>query len=394
MPKVNPKVLVWARETAGLSLESAAHALDLKDTRTKTGAEKLAAYESGVETPTRQLLGKMALKYRRSLLVFYLDAPPQKGDRGQDFRALPGGHTENDALLDALIRDLKSRQALVKSLLEEEESEPLAFVASASMNQGVETVAENIRSTIKFDLFRFRSSRTVEDAFSYLRDQIEAIGIFVLLAGNLGSHHSRIPVETFRGFASADRVAPFIVINDQDAKSAWSFTALHEIAHLWLGTTGVSGTSLESNIEVFCNEVAGSLLLPSAEMDELRGIQSVPFPEVVNRISSFAAKRHVSRAMVAYKLFRVHGIGEATWQELRDHFRKEWQEGQLPKSEQGKSAESGPSYYTVRRHRLGKALLRLVRSSVDAGTLTPTKAGKVLGVKPTNVAPLLKDLSV
>lgn len=31
MPKVNPKLLTWARETAGLSLEEAAHAIDLND---------------------------------------------------------------------------------------------------------------------------------------------------------------------------------------------------------------------------------------------------------------------------------------------------------------------------------------------------------------------------
>jgi len=37
---------------------------------------------------------------------------------------------------------------------------------------------------------------------------------------------------------------PFIVINDQDARAAWSFTALHEVAHLGLGTTGVSPASI------------------------------------------------------------------------------------------------------------------------------------------------------
>lgn len=394
MPAVNPKVLIWARETAGLSLEAAARALDLNDTQTKTGKEKLAAFEAGKEFPTRQLLLKMSNKYRRSLLVFYLDTPPVKGDRGQDFRALPGGHSEDDVLLDALIRDLKSRQALVRSLLEDEDAEKIAFIGSANMTQGAEIVAQNIRSVIGFSLEKFRAGRTAEDAFSYLRDRIESVGIFVLLAGNLGSHHTKIPIETFRGFAIADPTAPFIVVNDQDAKSAWSFTALHETTHLWLGTTGVSGTSTEATIEKFCNDVAGTLLLPALEMQELHRIQSLPLADAVNQISIFAKARKVSRAMVAYKLLRLRSIDEVTWHELNASFRQEWIEGQAKKNEKDKPIEGGPNYYVVRRHRLGKALLRLVRSLVNTGTLTPTKAGKVLGVKPRNVEPLLKDLSV
>jgi hypothetical protein len=43
----------------------------------------------------------------------------------------------------------------------------------------------------------------------------------------------------------------------------------------------------------------------------------------------------------------------------------------------------------VRRHRVGSALLGLVRRSLDDGTITYTKAGRVLGVKPRNVEPLL-----
>jgi hypothetical protein len=40
------------------------------------------------------------------------------------------------------------------------------------------------------------------------------------------------PVDVLRGFAIADPTAPFIVINDQDARPAWAFTAVHDLAHL------------------------------------------------------------------------------------------------------------------------------------------------------------------
>jgi hypothetical protein len=41
MPAINPSLLVWARETAGLSLRDAAAAIKLNAARGKTGAERL-----------------------------------------------------------------------------------------------------------------------------------------------------------------------------------------------------------------------------------------------------------------------------------------------------------------------------------------------------------------
>ncbi|HEY0601879.1 MAG TPA: ImmA/IrrE family metallo-endopeptidase [Herpetosiphonaceae bacterium] len=393
MPAINPEILIWARETAGLSLEAAAHSLGFSNTRNKTAAEKLAVFESGEEEPSRQLLQKMSQRYRRSLLAFYLSAPPKRGDRGQDFRSVRGGQAGSDnALLDTLIRELKTKQSIVKSLLEDEEAEPLRFIGSMHMDDGAEAVAQSIQSTTGFSLTRFRAAKNGEDAFSYLRNRMEAIGIFVLLAGNLGTHHTAIPIEIFRGFAIADSIAPFVVVNDQDATSARCFTVLHEVVHLWLGTTGVSSTSTETRIEQFCNDVAGEVLLPTEELRELHIVQSVPLSDALAILNEFATARHISRAMVAYKLFRTGNIKEGKWRELDTGIRQEWEE--LQRQGKEKRSEGGPSYYVVRRHRLGPALLSLVTRSVNEGTLTPTKAGKVLGVKPRNVDPLLQGRSI
>ena len=61
------------------------------------------------------------------------------------------------------------------------------------------------------------------------------------LAGDLGSYHTELSADVFRGFAISDKVAPFIVINDKDARAARSFTLVHELAHIWLDESGVSG---------------------------------------------------------------------------------------------------------------------------------------------------------
>lgn len=389
--KINPQVLTWARETAGLSVEDAARQLGFADTRKRTAGERLQALESGAEEPTRSILQKMAERYRRSLLVFYLKEPPPTGDRGKDFRTVPGAQPPlYNPLLDALIRDIRKRQDIVRAVQEELEAPPVDFVGAASLNNTVEDLAKRITERLQFSLEEFRRQPKPNDAFAYLRRKIEASGAFVLLLGDLGSHHTKVSVDIFRGFAVADPVAPFIVINDQDARAAWSFTAFHELAHLWLGATGVSGDSVEARIERFCNDVAGEILLPTAEVTKmLAGLRRASLADAIEAVTAFANERNISRPMVAYKLFRAEVITETAWRKLADHFRDQWRKSQIKEEQTEASKKGGPNYYVVRRHRLGDALLDLVRGSLGEGILTPTKAGLVLGVKPRNVDPLL-----
>jgi Zn-dependent peptidase ImmA (M78 family) len=390
MPALNPEILEWARETAGLSREDAARAIDLKEARGISGAERLAALEAGSEAPSRPLLLRMTKAYRRSLLVFYLEKPPKKGDRGKDFRTLPDGapHLYNPAL-DALIRDIRGRQSIIRSLLEDSEAEKLQFIGSATTGVPEAELAQHIVRTVKFDLAEFRRQDSIDDAFTYLRFRLEDAGIFVLLLGNLGSHHSNISVDTFRGFALADDIAPLAVVNDNDAASARSFTALHEVVHLWLGDTGVSGWTTELAVEQYCSDVAARVLLDPAELNELGGISRLQFDEQVEEITRFAHGRKISRAMVAYRLFRARAITRRNWDELKKHFREAWLAHKEREALKKASKKNGPSYYVVRRHRIGKALLGLAGRSLGEGLLTYTRAARLLGVKARNVAPLL-----
>jgi Zn-dependent peptidase ImmA (M78 family) len=334
------------------------------------------------------LLVKMAKAYRRPLLVFYLSQPPKVADRGQDFRTLPGKDRYNPDL-DALIRDIKARQGLVRSILEDEEAETLDFVGAATMDVPAKELAVRIAQKFEFNLREYRAEKTSEAAFAYLRARIEAAGVFVLLLGNLGSHHTNIPVEIFRGFASADPLAPMIVINDQDTKLAWSFTALHELVHLWLGSTGVSGSDTTDRIEQYCNDVAGEILLPAEELKVFSNLSS--FERTVAAIAEYAPQWRVSQTMVAYKLYRTGKVGRTMWSNLNTHFYDEFLAFKQKQSEKQKASESGPNYYVVKRHRVGSALLGLVRRALDEGNITYTKASRVLGVKPRNVEPLLSS---
>jgi Zn-dependent peptidase ImmA (M78 family)/transcriptional regulator with XRE-family HTH domain len=388
MPRVNPEILSWARETAGLSRDEAVEKLGINDARGVAAVDRLAAIESGAAEPSRPLLLKMARHYRRPLVTFYMSAPPRKGDRGEDFRNVPNRHTSSEALVDALVRDIRARQSMVRAVLvDDEDAKPLPFIGSMTMSDGAGAVLASIRRTIRLDLAEFRAQVSPEVAFALLRSRVEATGVFVLLIGNLGSHHTAIDVEAFRGFALSDEIAPFIVLNDQDASAAWSFTLIHELAHLWLGTTGVSGAFADAQIERFCNDVAGAFLLPASELSAVGVNRGTDRATAVRLIGDFAEERHLSRSMVAYSLLRAGFLTEGTWRALNGLFEAQWRRSRHAR--RGKPEGPGPNYYIVRRHRLGSALLRFVSRNVSEGVLTPTKASKVLGVNPRSVAPLL-----
>jgi Zn-dependent peptidase ImmA (M78 family)/DNA-binding XRE family transcriptional regulator len=379
----NPDLFQWARMTSGLQLEDAARAIGVV-------SHSLAAFEAGEKEPSRTTLSKMAKVYRRSLITFYLPTPPVKGDRGEDFRTVAEDRTvEADADVDALVRDLRVRQRLIRSVLEDDEDvDPLAFVGSASVDVGVKALTGLIEQQLGITRAQYRAQKDAGSAFALLRERAEKAGIFVLLIGNLGSHHSAIPVEAFRGFAIADSNAPFIVINDGDAKAAWSFTLLHELAHLWLGATGVSGGGApEKRIERFCNEVAGEFLFPSSDALKIN-LKGLDLNQQIELIGVHALALRVSRSLIAYGLVKADCISFDVWKALDVELRARWIAERRREKDRSKNSD-GPSYYVVKRHRLGSAMLDFARRYSDAGELSPSKAAKVLGVKPRSVSPLL-----
>ena len=393
MPNVSPEILVWARETAGLTQEAAAKKLGFHSSARSTASEKLAAIESGDKPPSRPQLRKMSRQYRRPLLTFYLSKPPRKSERGVDFRTFPKDQVpHNEMLLDALIRDIWARQSMVRDVLEDEdEAFILPFVDSHILEDGREMVLNSLEEHLAINGAEYRSQPNVTTAFNLLRKRAEESGIFVLLKGDLGNYFSAIETTAFRGFSIADNVAPFIVINDQDARSAWSFTLLHEAVHLLLGHTGVSGEYGENEIERFCNDVASEFLLTDSALRRFAIQMDSQFEEISSQIGAVANHFKVSRSLVAYRALRSNLIDQKTYGVLTQRFRKEWREERDQNRAKSRQEEGGPDYYKIRRHRLGGRIVGLVQRMMNAGALSTSRAARILGISPRQVRPLLHN---
>lgn len=403
---INPAILSWARESAALSIEEAAKKIGLKDSTKSTAGEKLLAFENGSNWPTLAQLKKIADAYYRPLGVFYRNQVPIKSDYGTDFRTFSGRKATDreNALLDALLRKVHVQQSMVKDILEDdEETIILNFVASMSSEDSAFDIAQKIRELIELkensDFSNFKNSN---DVFAHLRNKIEELGVFVIIARNLGNYHTDFETHVFRGFALADNIAPFIVINDYDARAARSFTLIHELAHIILGTTGISNSPTFENsnnyndlIERKCNDAASEVLFPQIKLnEELRQAQSCKsIEEILLVADALAQKYNVSTSLITYRLYRVNFINHSQYKEVNKSLRDRWNSNRENLKRKNRESEGGPDFYKVRGNQLGKSLVQLIAYTLRSGELTYTKAASALGVKPYMVEKLVQNVS-
>ena len=391
MPRVNHEILKWARESSGLDEREAAKKIGLKTARGKEPRERLAAIESGAEEPSRRQLLNMAKAYRRSLLVFYLEDVPPEGKQTRDFRTIDGAPPVLRGRIQALLREIRVGHALLVAALEEAgETDRLAFIDSIKREEGVAKAARSITQTLEFDRKEFRKG-TYDRGFKYLREQAGEAGIYALLKGDLGSYHSKIGVDTFRGFALAHGFAPLVVINVHDAKPARSFTLLHEIAHLWIGESGVSDYSSGKPVELFCNEVAARILVDPDELHELDDISSLSIEEATTRLQAFSRKRNVSGLMVATALVRAGLLASLKWSDIKNELDERWERLEQTLSIKQKENDGFPNPKVIARFNAGPRLLGTVRRLLGFDYLTPSQAARVLGSSPNTIVAMVES---
>jgi Zn-dependent peptidase ImmA (M78 family) len=257
---VKPALLVWARESAGLTIEEAAKGVT-------TDPKKLAAWESGESQPSVPQLRKLATKYKRPLAVFYLAEPPRDFAPLRDFRRLPGQFAGVvSPALRAEIRNAYERRELGLELYDELAQPAPTFTLKATRHRDPEDLGGEIRAFLEVTYEQQSAWRDPRLAYNAWRALIEAKGVLVFQA-------SRIPLKEMRGFVVAEDRLPVIAVNAADHYNARTFSLLDEFAHLVLRVSGISDFSEfnddelrppeERTIEVYCNQVVAAVLMPA-----------------------------------------------------------------------------------------------------------------------------------
>jgi len=203
----------------------------------------------------------------------FLSSPPKERIPLPDLRTLAGTEREKpspefiDILYDAL-----RKQEWFREHLQEEDAEQLPFIGRYSIHDDHEAVARDIRHTLAIDTGA-RTATSWESFITELVRRAEGSQMLILRSSIVGNNTRRpLSVNEFRGFAISDRLAPLIFINSRDAKAAQIFTLAHELAHLWIGESGISNLDYfkraerqRHEIDRYCDQVAAEVLVPSKD---------------------------------------------------------------------------------------------------------------------------------
>jgi Zn-dependent peptidase ImmA (M78 family) len=253
---VEPTVLVWARATAGLSVDEAASKLQTKP-------ENVQAWEEGQNHPSMAQLRKMAVTYRRLLSDFYLAKPPPENPLPHDFRRLPGEVALNySRALRIQLRLAQQRRELAIDLAAELEFEIPQLTEHLPSGGDTEQIGAKLRELLGVSLDVQRTWRDPRSSYNGWRAAIERKGILVFQVAG-------IPVREMLGFTLPARPLPVLGINRKLAPNGRTFSLLHESVHVFLEQSSICDIEEgerrppeEQRIEVFCNAVAGAALVP------------------------------------------------------------------------------------------------------------------------------------
>ncbi|MDR3256749.1 MAG: ImmA/IrrE family metallo-endopeptidase [Endomicrobium sp.] len=260
---INPNVLKWARDSIGLYPSDVIKKLGRK-TITE---ENLIDWEKGRDYPTVHIAKILAKMYGIKFIALYLQDIPKNIKPLKDFRVSnPNFFSRNFVFL---MREIQGKQEWLKEYLTSKGTKPLNFVNSIGLNDGVKKAVQSINDLL---LSENRLKPKAEESLKFLVEKIESLGIFVSIGNSFNGHYLyAVESSEARGFAIADKIAPFIFINSKDSKKAQLFTLIHEFCHLLLGESGVSDVSNRNNkpTEVFCNKATAEFLMPADKFMEV-----------------------------------------------------------------------------------------------------------------------------
>ena len=365
---LQPDVLRWARERAGISPEDLARKLQVKPERVieweKSGRISIAQTDNLAKS-THTPLGSL-----------YLTEPPTDQLPIPDFRTrTPSGLPPSPDLLET-VETMQRRQSWMRDDLLAEGAEPLDFVGAWSTDDSPHEAARAMRDALRLADGWAAQETTWSDALRRLRDHAEAAGVLVVLNGVVGNNTRRkLNRDEFQGFALVDEYAPLAFVNGADFKAAQMFTLAHELAHLLVGETGISRFQefrpVDHVTEQFCNRTAAEFLVPGRELQAF-------WPTARGRIDPYEAiarQFKVSSLVAARRTLDLKLIGEDDFSD----FYRELQDQE--RHRQQTSKQSGGEFWGTQKWRLGPRFGGAIVRAVKEDRLLYREAYNLTGLR-------------
>ncbi len=376
--KINPDILSWARKRAQLSMSVLAKKLAINE-------ERLEQWEKGEKLLTFKQAQSFSNKTHIPFGYLFLRHPPIEPLPLPDLRTISSDQVISPSVeLRDIVSIILQRQSWYSEYLIEQGELQNPIVACCDANTPVADIVHNMRTHLELGVHPERGSW--EDYFRDLIRKIENIGIMVMRQADVGHHTRPLSVKEFRGFAIADPIAPVIFINQNDSPGAKLFTLIHELAHIWIGKSGISDSTPDTDRpeEVICNAVAAEFLVPETEF---LAKWNDNFDSWQYNLALLEAHFHVSQWTLARRAQTLGKISLPTYQKFVTNLHEQYRN-------RDSSNGSGPSYYVTKHSQISDRFSKAVVSDALSGRLLLRDAGQLLGIKPNNIIKYAKELGI
>ena len=323
---ITPEVLKWARERRiRLSIEYAAEKLNVKP-------ERLETWEAGTDQPTFAQLKRIANTYKTHISIFYLSEPPIDFRPLADHRSFLGApkpDAEQVYRLNANILEAYERRAMLLEFYELLEESAPEVTLELNESDAPERAAQEIREFLQFNTELLQQCKDDRSALKFWKQIVEGKGI--LVCHTSVNTHLSIELETVYGFCIAQKPLPVIVVNPKDNPYSRVFTIIHELVHIGLGKSVIQNTEvkqarrLDNPTEVFCNEVAGEVLVPQDELLEIVNLHTLETD--LPKLSKYF---HVSRGAIMRRLRTLDKIPQQLYEIYKNSQRKRHKDSSAP----------------------------------------------------------------
>jgi len=367
---IQTNLLVWAVERANATIDVLSKKLHVKE-------EKIKKWLEGEDKPTFKQAQTLAKTLQIPFGYLFLSEIPEEELPLPDLRTIKDEPTYKiSPIFKQLLYDLDRKQRWYKEYIMENGAEPLSFIGKFSLQSHKKDIISDIKKQLQWNKSFHNSSK--ENYIANISKSAERIGILVMRSSYVGgSTQKSLNVDEFRGLAISDNYAPLIFINTGDSKSAQIFTLAHELAHLWIGESAISDLQMFVNfnnqIEKFCNEIAGELLVPKENFIALWNTNNFINDNCQNISDNFL----VSPLMVAKRAYDLEFI---TYDEYSIFYTEQVSLWIELKKQQKQNKNSMGNYYKTLPVRESKLLSESVVSSTLEGKLLYRDALKLLNI--------------
>ena len=379
---LQPDVLRWARERTRVSRDELAQKLQVSP-------ERVLEWERSGRISIAQA-DKLARRTHTPLGFLYLAEPPEDHLPIPDFRTRSDDKPSRPSpdLLET-VETMLRRQAWMRDELIEDEAETLDFVGAYGIDAPPRQVAVAMRDALQLAYNWASQVSTWTDALTVLRNQAEDAGVLVVFNGIVGNNTQRkLDPDEFQGFALVDEYSPLIFVNGADFKAAQMFTFAHELAHLFVGETGVSifkkFQPAPHAIERFCDQTAAEFLVP---MDDLNNFW--PTAKRANdRYQAIARHFKVSSLVAARRTLDLDLIDKNEF----FRFYEEYQHTERDSRQQRKA--KGGDFWNTQKWRIGPRFGTAVIRAVKEGRLLYREAYTLTGLKGDTFEEMPKKMGI